>query len=540
MTFHRMEKATIISLSFSLLLTACGGGGSSSGSGSTVIPALPEEDTWEPGVFKPAEDFADLCENPRIGIDPITSTNYPDQQGTTTDENNWLRSMTNDLYLWYDEVPDLNPALYSSPLDYFDLLVTDELTPSGAYKDQFHFATSTEEWYNRTQQGISAGYGAEFAIISAAPPREIVVAYTQPDSPATDVGITRGAKIISVNGEPVSNGDANILNAVFFPSDIGQSNQFEVQDLGSSTTRVVTMVSENVTTTSVQNVSTISTASGNVGYITFNEHILTSEDQLIAAINQLATDNVNDLVLDLRYNGGGYLFIASQLAYMIAGPDNTSNETFDGLVFNDKHTLVNPVTGNLITPTPFYSTDRDDNPLPKLNLDRVFILTSSGTCSASEAIINGLRGVDVDVYLMGSTTCGKPYGFYEMPNCGTSYFTVMFRGENAKGFGDYADGFAPSDSASGFGVLVPGCTVADDFTHQLGDVDEAKLATALDYRAQLNSTGTATCNVPTMSPKVSGLATAANNKTSQNQSTDLSAVEAIVPKPNFIEGKIIR
>jgi len=86
-------------------------------------------------------------------------------------------------------------------------------------------------------------------------------------------------------------------------------------------------------------------------------------------------------------------------------------------------------------------------------------------------VINGLRGVDVKVDLVGGTTCGKPYGFTPVDNCGTTYFSIQFQSVNAKGFGDYADGFAPT------------CTVADDMTHALGDPAEGMLAAALSYRA---------------------------------------------------------
>lgn len=116
-----------------------------------------------------------------------------------------------------------------------------------------------------------------------------------------------------------------------------------------------------------------------------------------------------------------------------------------------------------------------------LNLPRVFVLSSGDTASASEAFINGLRGIDIEVILIGETTRGKPYGFYGIDNCGVTYFTVHFKGENAKGFGDYADGFIPSDSDDMFGAEVRGCVVADDLTHVLGDPEEAQLATALTY-----------------------------------------------------------
>jgi len=113
----------------------------------------------------------------------------------------------------------------------------------------------------------------------------------------------------------------------------------------------------------------------------------------------------------------------------------------------------------------------------------VFVLTSGGTCSASEAIINGLNGIDIEVIQIGSNTCGKPYGFYALDNCGISYFTIQFRSVNAKGFGDYSDGFSPSsDVTEPSGTALPGCNVADDLFHALGDPEEAKLATALSFR----------------------------------------------------------
>jgi hypothetical protein len=124
--------------------------------------------------------------------------------------------------------------------------------------------------------------------------------------------------------------------------------------------------------------------------------------------------------------------------------------------------------------------------LPTLNLDRVYIIAGPGTCSASESIINSLRGVSLQVYLIGSTTCGKPYGFYPMDNCGTTYFSIQFRGENAANFGDYSDGFSPANQTGTVGVSVAGCSVADDFSHDLGEADEGRIAAALAFRASNN------------------------------------------------------
>lgn len=458
---------------------------------------------WEAGVFEPATSFQARCESPRSGTNPATNQSYPDVQGTTTDENNFLRSYSNETYLWYDEIPDEDPGQLSDPLAYFDLLKTTALTPSGRAKDRFHFTVASDEWFSLSQSGVTAGYGAQWAILSSVPPREVLVAYTEPDSPATspNVGLARGAKILSADGMDVDiNTSAGIdaLNAALFPSAAGETHTFTVQDSGSQDSRSITMTSANIESQPVQNVRVLDTPSGRVGYVLFNDHIATAELGLVDAVNQLKSgDGIDDLVLDLRYNGGGFLSLASELAFMIAGSADTAGRTFELTQFNDKNPGVDAVTGRSISPTPFYTTTLGPpfnapagQPLPTLDLARVFILTGPNTCSASEAIINGLRGVDVEVIQIGSTTCGKPYGFYPRDNCGTTYFTIQFRGVNDKDFGDYADGFSPANTQADVGVALPGCSVADDFSAELGDPSEGRLAAALEYRS------TETCPAP--------------------------------------------
>ena len=239
--------------------------------------------TWVAGQFAPALSFEALCVSPRTGIDPATGIPYPDSNGTTLDENNWLRSWSNDLYLWYNDITDRDPADFTTP-EYFDLLRTFATTPSGNPKDRFHFALGTEEWRALIQSGVSSGYGATFAVIQAAPPRQIVIAYTEPDSPATTgpANLTRGSTLLEIDGVDVINGtDVDALNAGLYPSDPGESHDFVVQDLGSSSSRSFTMVSETITSVPVQHVSTIDTASGTVGYMLFNDHTATAEQLLI-------------------------------------------------------------------------------------------------------------------------------------------------------------------------------------------------------------------------------------------------------------------
>ncbi len=522
-----------------LSLAACGGGGGGGSDAPASPPTVnvPASTAWSSGVFADASQFAAKCAAPRSGINPETGTDYPDVQGSVLDENNWLRSWSNDLYLWYNEIVDKNPANFST-VDYFDQLITEALTPSGNPKDNFHFLLPTEEWLTRSQSGASSGYGLQWIAIKMTPPRKFLVAYTEANTPATsgDANLSRGAEVLSIDGVDVVNSTTNLEIETFlegmYPSMPNQTHDFVVRDVGSTSTRSFSMTSANVTFTPVKNVKTISTSSGNVGYMLFNDHVATSEQSLINAVNQLNQNGINDLVLDVRYNGGGYLAIASQLSYMIAGNAQTDGEIFEDLKFNDKHQRVDPVTGAQLRPVPFYNSTiglsaAQGQPLPTLNLNRVFVLTGSQTCSASESIINGLRGVGVEVIQIGTTTCGKPYGFYPQDNCGTTYFSIQFKGENALGFGEYSDGFSPANATGTAGTLVQGCEVGDDFSHNLGSINEARLHAALVYRQNPG-----TCPAPSKQ--------VFNNNTNNNfLTTQPASVDGYIRKPQWLQNRIM-
>jgi hypothetical protein len=340
--------------------------------------------------------------------------------------------------------------------------------------------------------------------------------------------------VLSIDGFDVDTttpAGVNALNAGLFPSAAGETHTFVVEDSGSQGSRSITMTSALVESTPVRDVRVLETPTGRVGYLLFNDHIATAELGLVDAVDQLnAGDGVDDLVLDIRYNGGGFIVLASQLSYMIAGPGPTTDRTFELTQFNDKYPDTDPVTGAPIIPLSFLDSTLGppfnappDQPLPTLDLPRVFIISGPGTCSASESIMNGLRGVDVEVIQIGSTSCGKPYGFYPTDNCGTTYFTIQLRGVNDKGFGDYGDGFSPENTQGLLGTVVPGCSVADDFTAELGDPSEARLAAALDYR------DFETC------PEPSGLASGLSTKSG----APLGATDGIVPKSPWHTNRIL-
>ena len=467
-----------------VVLQGCGGGGGGGGSstsppGGSNPPATTSD--FEQGIFRSDSVYKDVCLNPR-------GAGFPDTQGTSTDENDWLRAWSNDIYLWYDEIVDEDPRDFETP-EYFDLMRTFATTPSGADRDQFHFTFDTEEWEQLSQSGISAGNGMRIVLTSPSTPREGFVAYLEPGGPADAAGLARGDTIVEVDGLDFVNvtGDANVdsLNAALFPSGGGETHSFVFRSV-TGQQKSVSMTSAEVVEDPVLITRTLPQPSGGlVGYMLFNDHISPAEARLVDEINGFAAQGITDLVLDLRYNGGGFLDIANELAFMVAGPAAASGRVFEEIVFNDKHPVTNPVTGASLSPSTFHQVSQgfsvpSGRSLPSLNLSRVFVLTTASTCSASESIINGLLGIDMEVVLVGTNTCGKPYGFYPTDNCGTTYFTIQFQGLNAKGFGDYADGFFPTATPTREDEVL-GCVVADDFSQPLGDPSEAMLAAALEY-----------------------------------------------------------
>lgn len=504
------------------LLAACGGGG---GGGSTpapiaVSPPPPpppppasQGPTWTQNVFQAASTFENQCAAPRSGVD-IEGNPFPDEAGTLIEELFWLRSWTEETYLWNDQVTDQNPANFSDRVAYFNTLKTNATTASGEDLDDFHFSESTEDFLERRNSAATSGYGLNLVVFSNSVPRDYRVRYTEPNSPASQVvsglpNFIRGARILEVDGTDLVNGASqaavNALNAGLFPATAGETHTFRVQDVGAASSRLITVTSADIAQSPVNRTEIINTASGDVGYILFNTFSpFSSEEEIANAMTLLSNAGVSDLVLDLRYNGGGLLAVAAQLSYMIAGPTQTNGKTFELLQFNSNAGNVNPVTGATNGPIPFLNTGQgfslaNGTPLDSLNLNRVYILSTARTCSASEAVINGLRGIDVEIVLIGAVTCGKPYGFYPTDNCGETYYTIQFRGVNDKNFGDYSDGFVPNNSSFGFGERVAGCVVGDDFSKELGDPTEALFAAALDYRA----TGACPTVVPKTTPEVS-------------------------------------
>lgn len=501
------------------LLAGCGGGGDTAQPealqarqrSAAALLASPS-DPLPPGV---PESYMRLCAAPRHPLD---------RQGTLKDEMSFLRLWAEETYLWNKEIPDVKMADFSSAIDYFQALKTPALTPSGRAKDRYHYTYPVEE-YDELTQGVTLGYGLTW-VRNTGYPRNWLVAHVEPGSAAATAGIRRGAKLLGVDGIDFeySNTQAKIdkLNAGLFPKTAGERHMLRL-GLGLVRKEAV-LESAKVTADPVGNVQVLETAKGKVGYMLFSSHNDISEQRLIDGFTTLRDAGVKGLVLDLRYNGGGLVSVASQVGYMIAGPARALGKTFEQTTTNNPNATRTPqlFTNKALGLVKGQPTPRG-TPLPYLDLDKVTVIAGPGTCSASESIINGLRGIDVEVDLVGSTTCGKPYAFIPTANCGTYYFMIQLQGVNAKGWGDYGDGFAPT------------CQVRDNVVYALGDPRENLLKAAL-YR---NTTGQ--CPVQPGGPPASASARTRSGAPLPGQPTAPAAEPELVPvRPEVTELKILR
>lgn len=466
---HPLRTGLWISLISLILagLAACGGGG---GGGSSARLTNGELITSNESI-DPAN--ANRCAAPR--------PNTVDQFGLLDNEKAWVRALMDKTYLWYRDVPNVNAAAYTSAsfggnypaLDaYFKALKTPLRTGTGLNKlvDEFSFTVPSAQLSNQ-QAGVSSGYGMRLAIISSAVPRNISVLYVETGSPAAAAGISRGDRFTSVDGVSIDVGTQagiDTINSGLFPAVASKTTQFGLVTANGTTRTLSVTSSQNVTVTPVALTQTFTVGTNTVGYLVLNSFSINSaEAQLVNAINQLKAANITELVLDLRYNGGGFLEMSNQLAWMIGG-SSLAGKVYETTICNDKNPFSICNTSDLFQQNSVGFSLASGQALPQLGMKRVFVLTSASTCSASESVINGLAPF-LPVVQIGKTTCGKPYGFYYLSNCGTSYAAMHFKGANAVGFGDYAEGFAPK------------CNVPDDLSKQRGDRTEGMLAAALGY-----------------------------------------------------------
>lgn len=463
----RMAGRPVMAILLVLSLLACGGGG---GAEDTAAPAQ------TPASPSRAAALANICapENPFANLAlPALRT------GSLADEQAWMRSFLQERYLWYRELQTPDPQapayrqlddsgrlqVFESLQAYFDDQLSPRQLPSGRRLDRFSFMIDTERW-NRFGSGQSLGFGWLLRHDSAPGTGGIRVAHVYPQALpglAFTQGVARGDRILSVNGVALAGLDEERLVALLEPLTPGWHSFVIEPQAAPGQTRSVTLTAQNLVLPQAE-FRTVRAGDALWAYLLFNSHVESAEPVLLQAMAHFRRAGIDEMVLDLRYNAGGYLAVASALARAIAGDARTRGRVFEQTRFNDQRSDENFSLAFLD------ATLFSGQAYETLNLSRLYVLTSGETCSASESLINGLRGVDLEVVLIGAATCGKPYGFYPQDNCGITYAALEFEGVNDKGEGGFAEG------------LQPGCLVQDDLSYPLGQPQEPLFAAAIAHR----------------------------------------------------------
>ena len=400
----------------SLLLAACGGGG---GGGSGETTSL-----------------------------PLTCS--------ATDQKAWLANYMDDAYFWTSYSPKPAPGPYADAVAYLEALRytgTDSRFPA----DRWSYTQGSEAFNSFFTDGTTLGYGLAVAglELSKDGSKPLYVRYVDPGSPAAAAGIQRGDRVTQIAGRTAS--------AVIVADDFSAlTSNTPGQTVAITTTRagstqfngLLTAASYSlapVTGTAVQ----VSPGGRKLGYLAVKDMISQALSPADAAFAQFKTAGVADVVLDLRYNGGGLVSTGATLAGYISG-SRGAGLNYARLLYNDKHTASNASFAFAV-------------PSAALSLPRVFVLMGRRTCSASEQVVNGLRGAGLNVVTIGETSCGKPVGFQPTAYCGTVYSVVNFESVNQLGTGRYFSGFTPT------------CAVAEDFSVAQASSGDPLMAAAVRY-----------------------------------------------------------
>jgi C-terminal processing protease CtpA/Prc len=357
-----------------------------------------------------------------------------------------VRTTLRDIYYWYQQLPDPSPASFSSPEAYLEAVRYKPIDTTYSY-----VANKAEsDAFFSDSQFIGIGFSSRQT--GAA---EVRIAQVFPNSPASDAGLARGDYLLAVNGKAI--GDlirTGEIDTVFGANQVGVTATLSwrthdgAERQAQVTKRIVTI--PTVSQTAVFDVP----RGPRVGYVHLRNFVTPSTEALNTAFTALGQAGVNELILDLRYNGGGLVSVAQHLGGLIGGAA-TNGQVFIQFIHNDKNSAKN-------------STLRFPAPAAMLGVPRLFVITTRGSASASEAVINGLRPF-MTVTLIGDTTYGKPVGQYGYDFCDKTLFPVAFEGKNARNEGGYFSGI-PAD-----------CAATDDLDHPLGDASEASVAEALGF-----------------------------------------------------------
>jgi C-terminal processing protease CtpA/Prc len=369
---------------------------------------------------------------------------------------------TKDIYLWYNQIPStFNARSYEDPVKIMTAIRQYSIESGFSNPvDRWSFAMKKTEWDN-----MSGGLGATFNSTNAEDgdfglrvffnsEGDLRVKSVERESPAGLAGIRRSWRITKLNG----NTNITTSNSTIIVDAVYNSTQTSFTFIKPDSSTVnITLNAAHYKEHPVVLDSVYTINSKKIGYLVFNSFLgdtIEINNEFNRLFSKFASQNISDVVVDLRYNGGGYVSVQEKLAnYLISSSSNS--KLMMKQQYNDKQ--------------PNYNRSTFFKKIGSLNLSRVFFIVANGTASASELLINNLKPY-MEVKLIGpSNTHGKPVGFFPIPVGEWYIFPVSFRTTNANGSGNYFSGFPPD------------AKVNDGLTRDWGDVTESCLASAVKF-----------------------------------------------------------
>lgn len=354
-----------------------------------------------------------------------------------------LQEILEAWYLWNDELPTIEPKNYDNPVELMNAV---RYLP----QDRWSYVTTIAEFEAYYESGAYVGYGYSQGFDVDG---KLRVVYVFEDSPLQEYGVERGWIIQKINNEMITT--SSDINALLGPDTPGLVTDFVfINPDGDLITASV--AKREITMNTVLHTEIKEVGARKVGYLVFKSFIGPSIEELSEAFSTFKANNVDELILDLRYNGGGRMDVTSHLAGLIA-PKSLEGEIFAQYEHNTMRESEN-------SSYPFEISDTT------LALDRLYVIATRNTASASEALINGLDPF-IDVHVVGDNTYGKPVGMYVFYSEEDyyAYVPVTFRISNANGYGAYFEGLAASAYAS------------DNIAVEFGSINEDCFATALGH-----------------------------------------------------------
>ncbi len=433
-----------------LALAGCGGGSGSGDSEPVVTSDVTNEVPGNIPGAPPVQPTEQPTEQP-IAANP-TDSPLPEDECSIAALNEWVDFNMKDYYLFYDQVPDLDLSLYDSPEELIRDLRFEPV-------DDFSFVTDRDASDAFFEEGRYFGFGYGIRRDNDDNAR---IAWVYDDSPFGRAGVKRGDMFVSFNGIPWNELSSEQFNEGTGTEEQPLSVDFVLQDGETQTNYTLSTPQDDVFINSVLHRQIVSPNSNSVqiGYLAFKTFIETSPAELDDAMDFFINGNVTELILDLRYNGGGRSSVSYKLASQIAG-NGVAGQPLISRVFNDKYASEN-------FSIPFPEDSRS------LALSRVVVLTTDSTASASELVINGLKPY-VEVITIGERSRGKSFGSRGRNKCDKKMSAIETERVNANGVsvrnGIEANCASTDDLATDFGLV----------DRDSGDRIEGMFLDALDY-----------------------------------------------------------